>query len=75
MGFKTRDNLAGIPNTDPLRMGHPDLPPEACEVPNQQQLNDMAIATMHYYLPPSFDVDNADALALTATAPLQRRKR
>ena len=65
-GFKSLDWLPGIPNTDPLRLGHQELPPESCSVSEEDTLSYLTATAKQYYLAPNFSVEDAELLSLCA---------
>ncbi len=75
-GIKTKDVVPGIPNTDPLRVGNfEDLPPEACQVPDQDELAYLSVTSVSYYLDSAFDVNQAQEQSQKALHPLYRKVR
>ena len=74
-GFKSLDLLPGIPNTDPLRLGHQELPPEACSVSEEDTLSYLTATAKQYYMAPNFSVEDAELLSLRALNPMYRKIR
>jgi len=74
-GFKSKDVLPGIPNTDPLRLGDPELPPEACSTLISDSLSYLKVTAKQYYLAPDFGVEEAELLSLRALNPMYRKIR
>ena len=75
-GYKNKDILPGIPNTDPLRQdGIPELPSEACELGTYPELDFLTVTAMQYYLPTEIanSIDDADIFATYALNPLHRK--
>jgi hypothetical protein len=77
MGFKLKDNAPKLPNLDPLRAVELDnnLPPEACEVPSENELNYLQLKTNQYYLAPGLTIEEAELLYQRAVTPLFRKVR
>ena len=75
IGFKNKDIVPGIPNTDPLRVGDYDLPPEACEVGQEDTLSYFTVTLLQYYLGVNMTPDGADEMSERAKNPLHRKIR
>ena len=67
--------MPGIPNTDPLRIGDPDLPPEACSTESADSLSYLTATAKQYYLAPDFGVEEAELLSERALNPMYRKIR
>ena len=75
-GFKSKDWLPGIPNTDPLRLDVPELPPEACKSKEYPApLSYLSATAKQYYLAPDFGVEEAELLSERALNPMYRKIR
>ena len=73
MGFKLKDNIPLVPNTDPTRVqDQSNLPLGACEVTSEPWLFNLTVQTNQYYLQPNVPLDVAEALSRTASRPLKR---
>merc|ERR1712156_1299504 len=73
-GFKYKYNI-GFPNTDPLRIGDPDLPLEACSTESADSLSYLTATAKQYYLAPDFGVEEAELLSIRALNPMHRKIR
>ena len=72
MGFKLKDELNVVPNTDPTRKQvYTNLPDNACQVRSEPWLFNLTLNTFHYYLEPNFSVDKAEQLTQTSFVPLK----
>ena len=72
MGFKLKDELSVVPNTDPTRKQvYRHLPENACLVRNEPWLFNLTLHTVHYYLEPNISADKAEQLTQTSFVPLK----
>ena len=73
MGFKLKDFLPLVPNTDPTRIQEQsNLPPGACEVSSEPWLFNLTVQTNQYYLPPNAPISMAEELTRTSFRALKR---
>ena len=73
MGYRTKEILPGVPNTDPLRVVDVELPPEACDTDAQDSLSFLTMTSKQFYLPPDLSVNDAEQLSQRANSPLFRK--
>ena len=72
MGFKLKDELSVVPNTDPTRKQvYSHLPENACLVRSEPWLFNLTLNTVHYYLQPNISADKAEQLTQTSFVPLK----
>ena len=73
MGYKNKNFLPGIPNSDPTRFEtYNDLPPESCNNGHEDYLTVLEVTAKQYYLEPNLPVSAAEEL--NQLKPLKRIK-
>lgn len=74
MGFKLKDYLYIVPNTDPARTNYfLDLPEDACKIEtNEPWLFHLSVHINQYYLAPNTSVKSAQNLHQTSFVKLKR---
>ncbi len=74
MGFKLKDYIYIVPNTDPTRHAiYDNLPEEACAIETAEPwIFHVVVQTNQFYLPPDLSTQDAAELSRLSMQPLAR---